>query len=127
MEPKRVGRVAEALREELAELVGWELSDPRLATVDVCAVEVAPDLRHAHVRVGVSGTEEERKQSLEALENARHFLRRQLSVRLQIYRTPELHFSVDPLASSTPRIGRLMRRIRRGRPRTDPGAVKKTP
>ena len=35
MDERRTLRVSEAVREELAELIGFELDDPRLAAVDV--------------------------------------------------------------------------------------------
>src|SRR5215470_15282994 len=38
MDERRTARVAEAVREELAELIGFELNDPRLTGVDVTQV-----------------------------------------------------------------------------------------
>ena len=41
MDQHRAERVSETVREELAEIIGFELSDPRLAVVDVNHVQVA--------------------------------------------------------------------------------------
>ena len=49
----RKERVSEALREELTELIGYELSDPRVASAAVTGIEVSPDKRHALVRIRV--------------------------------------------------------------------------
>lgn len=49
----RTERISEALREELAELIGYELSDPRINFATVSSVEVSPDKRHAFVRIGI--------------------------------------------------------------------------
>ena len=57
MDVRRILRVSEAIKEELNEIVGFEMEDPRLAMVDVTGVLVAPDLRNAVVRVGLSGDE----------------------------------------------------------------------
>ena len=52
---RRPERLAESLKEEIAEVVGFELDDPRLESVTVTDVEVAPDLRDAKVYVLVTG------------------------------------------------------------------------
>ena len=46
----RTERISEALREELTEMIGYELSDPRVASATVTGLEVSPDKRHALVR-----------------------------------------------------------------------------
>ena len=52
MDERRTKRVSEALREEIAEIVGFELDDPRLRFVEVTGVTVAPGGRYARVLVG---------------------------------------------------------------------------
>src|SRR5258708_14975095 len=51
----RAQRLSEAIREELSEIVGYEMSDPRVAGAVVTDVHISPDKRHAIVRVGVYG------------------------------------------------------------------------
>lgn len=119
----RTERISEALREELAELIGYEMSDPRVAPVVVTGVHISPDKRHAHVRVGVLADASSRD-ALQALEGARNFLRRELAKRLEVYRIPELHFEADLLAESSGRMDHLLRRMKKGRPRESPPEVK---
>ncbi len=57
------------------------------------------------------------KGTIEALEGARGFLRRQLAERLNLFRIPELHFEADVKLAANTRIDQLMKRVRRGRPR----------
>ena len=45
--PRRPERLAETLRAEIGEVVGFELDDPRLEAVTVTDVVVADDLRDA--------------------------------------------------------------------------------
>lgn len=128
MDERRAQRVSEALREELAEIIGYELSDPRVIGVDVTEVLLSPDLRLAQVRVALQGAEEERQQALEGLEHARHYLRREISHRLQLYKMPELRFEADAEISSGRRVEQILKRIRKGRPKEEPGpALKKSP
>src|SRR6266480_4391670 len=57
MDERRTRRVSEAVREELIELIGFEMADPRLLPVEVNLVHVSPDGRHAHVIIEVRGDE----------------------------------------------------------------------
>ena len=118
MDSHRNERVSEALREELDELIAYELSDPRIGDATVTEVLLAPNMRHAQVRVHSSDSREKQEETIRALDGARHFLRRQLAERLSLYRVPELHFEADVSAPSG-RVEHLLKRIRRGRPRGD--------
>lgn len=117
MDTHRAERVSEALREELGELIAYELSDPRIGEAFVTEVLLSPDMRHAQVRLHMEEGEKRRAQTIEALDRARHFLRRQLSERLNMFRVPELHFEADVSPGLNDRMGHLLRRVRRGRPR----------
>lgn len=113
MDEYRAQRVSDAIREELAEIVAFEMEDPRLQHVDVTWVEVSPDLRHAHVRAAIPGAEADKKKALAALDHATNFLRRELAARLSLRRVPELHFSVDPAAGADNRVEILLRRVKK--------------
>lgn len=119
MDPRRSERVSEALREELEELIVYELTDPRIQVSGVAEVLMSPDARRAHVRLVLTGEAEDHAQTLEALENARGFLRRELSQRLDLFRLPDLHFEAAMPAALTPRAAHLLKRVRRGRPRDE--------
>ena len=116
MDPHRTERLSEALREELSELIAYEMADPRVADVTVSEVVVSPDKRHAQVRIGLTSTGDP-DPALAALEHARGFLRRELAQRLETYRIPELHFEPDVSVSLGGRMETLLKRVRRGRPR----------
>jgi ribosome-binding factor A len=116
MTDHRVERITEAIREELAEIVSYELSDPRLASATVTDVQISPDKRHAFVRVGI-GPGGDKKETLAALDHARNYLRHELSERLDLFRIPELHFEADIATELGPRMDHLLKRVRKGRPR----------
>lgn len=117
MDPRRAERVSEALREELEELIAYELEDPRIQAADVVEVLISPDARHAHIRVRTEGSAEEQADTVTALEHARHFLRRVLTRRIDIFRIPELHFELALAPALDQKAARLLRRMRRGRAR----------
>lgn len=118
MDSHRAERVSEALREELGEIIAYELSDPRIGDATVTEVLLSPDMRHAQVRLHLSKEAGQQETTIRALDGARHFLRRQLAARLSLYRIPELHFEAD-VSSPPDRMQHLLKRIRRGRPRDE--------
>ena len=115
MDDHRSQRVSEAVKEELAELIGFEMDDPRLGSVNVTGAEVSPDMRHAHVKISLGGGEE--RKALEALEHARGYLKHELAARLNLRRVPDLHFATDTHPDAESRIDFLLRRARKSRAR----------
>ena len=107
---RRTEQVNELLRQELSALIGRELSDPRISgIVSVTQVDVSPDLRHALAYVSVLGTDEERTGTLNALEHARPYLRRELSRRLSLRYTPDVAFVSDTSMAQAQEMTDLMR------------------
>jgi len=115
VDERRTLRVSETVREELAELIAFELEDPRLAAVNVSEVHVSPDAKYARVKVSVQGGDRERAEAIAALEHARHYLRHELAFRLTLRHVPELHFEPDRNAGADSRIDFLIRRAKRSR------------
>lgn len=123
MDPHRTERVSEIIREELEELIGYEMSDPRIGSASVVEVHLSPDFRHALVTLLLSGTAAEQNATLEALSHAKQFLRHQLTDRIQLFRTPELHFEAALPANLSARAPQILKRIKRGRPRTEKNPI----
>ena len=109
-------------RSTYTEIIGFELQDPRLAGVDVTDVHIAPDLKHARIRVVLNGGETEKQAALRALEHARHYMRRELARRLNLRKTPELHFEPDPWPGGEDRLETLLKRAKKMR-----GSAEKQP
>jgi ribosome-binding factor A len=123
LDPHRTERVSESIREELEELIGYEMSDPRVGPATVSEVLVSPDFRRAHVRLVLSGSPKEQATTLEALTHAKQFLRQQLAERLQLFHTPDLHFEAALPAELGAKVPQILKRIKRGRPRTEKNPI----
>jgi ribosome-binding factor A len=120
MDERRTRRVSEAVREELIELIGFEMKDPRLLPVEVRHVNLTPDGKHAHVVIGVRSDDKVQREKIQrdafaALDHARHYLRHELARRLSLRRVPELHFDADLGPESEDRIEILLARARKSR------------
>src|SRR5437588_5910682 len=110
----RPERIADTLREEIAQIVGYELEDPRLAMVTVTDVRVAEDLRDASIFVTVQGDEAEHKSALLALQHAAPYVRKQLGFALNLRHTPALHFVRDIVEEKAAHVDALLENIEKG-------------
>jgi ribosome-binding factor A len=117
LDPHRNERVSESIREELEEMISSELADPRVGGATVTEVLISPDFRRAHIRLTLLGSAEEQEQTLDALNHAKQYLKQQLAQRLQLYKTPDLHFEAALPVSLAARAPQILKRIKRGRPR----------
>src|SRR5687768_3444086 len=105
---RRPERLGEALREEIAEVVGFELDDPRIELVTVTDVKVSEDLRDAKVFVLINGTEDEIKAALKALQRASAFVRQQVAMNLSMRFAPHMHFVRDTAEENAARISTIL-------------------
>ncbi len=108
--PYRIERVNRLIRQELSELLQTQVKDPRLGNTFITVTEVvtSPDYKHARVYVSsIIGNDEKKKVAL-ALDSASGFLRSQISSRLNLRYTPELHFHWDNSIEHGDRILRLI-------------------
>lgn len=105
---RRPERFAEALKEQIAEVVGFELNDPTLDSVTVTEVQVSPDLRDAKVFVLITGSDAEIARALKGLRNASTFVRQQVAMNLDLRHAPHVHFVRDTAEENAARIGEII-------------------
>lgn len=111
MPSRRIARLNEQLKREIAELVRTSVRDPRVGVVSVTGVKVAGDLGSARVYVRTLGGAEDRTDSLHALQAAAPFIRRELGQILHIRRIPELRFQEDRSLEQAKRIERILAEV----------------
>jgi len=110
---RRAERTADTLKEEIAQIVGYELEDPRLTMVTVTDVRLSADKKAARVYVTVAGDENEHKAALAALKHAVPFVRKQLGLSLNLPRIPEIHFVRDRVEEEGQRVDQLLQELER--------------
>ena len=110
---RRTERAADIIRDEIAQIVGYELEDPRLSSVTVTDVRLSSDKRDARVFVTIAGDEDDHKTALAALKHAAPYVRKQLGLVLNLPRTPELHFVRDRVEEEGERVDQLLQEIER--------------
>lgn len=104
----RVERLAEAIRQEAAEIIEYELEDDRISGVSVTDVKLTQDLRIAKIFVDIEGNEQEVASTLKALNRAVGFVKHQLALRLQVRKAPDLLFLYDDTWKRATRIEQLL-------------------
>ena len=107
----RAERLADTLMEEISEIVGYELEDPRVQTVTVTDVRVAENLRNASVFVLVEGSEKDIEIALVTLNRAAGFIRQQVALSLNLRYAPLLHFARDTVEENAAKVESLLEEI----------------
>lgn len=109
---RRIDRVEEACKEELAEILEREVKDPRIGFVTITRVKVTKDLGHAQVFISILGNEEEARDTLAGLESARGVVRSHLGKHLRLKFLPELEFIRERVAEEALRLDDILKRSR---------------
>ncbi|MGI8426277.1 MAG: 30S ribosome-binding factor RbfA [Actinomycetota bacterium] len=104
----RAQRVEELARQVLGEAV-LELNDPRIGFVTVTEVKLSPDLKVARVFVSALGTDEEREESIGAIQHAAPHLKSILGREIRMRHLPQLEILEDETALHAERIQQLLR------------------
>lgn len=121
-ENKRTDRVGQLIQQELGRLLVDGINDPRVGFVTITEVRASPDLRSARVFVTVYGSDEQRQETLEGLEAAAGYLKRELGRRLSMKYTPTLNFTFDASLDRADRLDQVLGAIERGETEIPPEA-----
>lgn len=105
----RIEKINNLIRQEISELLQRQVKDPRLGTfIAVTEVSTSPDLKSAKVFVSRISNQEEKEETMQALEAAAGFLRKSLMKNLRLRRVPDLHFYWDDSIERADRLFRLL-------------------
>jgi len=105
----RARKMADLIRQILAERLQRGLRDPRLGFVTITDVQVTGDLQHASVFYTVLGDDEERLDSQRALKAATGMLRTEVGKNITARLTPSLEFILDGIPENASAITDLLR------------------
>ena len=91
----RIEKLQELIKQETGKMLLNDIKDPRIGFVTVTDVEMTGDLREAKIFVSVMGDAQQVKNSLEGLNSALGFVRREIGKRIRLRFTPEISFALD--------------------------------
>lgn len=90
----RPERIGDQIKRELAQLLQFEVKDPRLSTVTIIDVELSRDLSHAKVFFSILD-ENDIDEAKAAFKKASGFLRKQIASAMELRIVPQLSFIYD--------------------------------
>jgi ribosome-binding factor A len=105
----RARKLADRIREIVAEALEKRVKDPRLGFVTVTDARVTNDLQHATVFYTVFGDAEEKAASAAALESAKGVLRSEVGRRTGLRLTPSLELVADAVPENAAHIEELLK------------------
>lgn len=112
MTKKRVERLNSLLKEVISEVVRKDVRNPHVANlVTITRVEISSDIKHAKVYISVIGTEQEKKETLNALESAAGFIAVHASKKVVLRFFPVLTFKLDTSVDKHLRIDTILNQI----------------
>ena len=118
----RLERIKAVIKEEVAELILHDLSDPRIGFCTVTRVELTNDLSFSTIHVSVLGDDAQKNKTIRGLQDARGLIQKRVASRLKTRTTPHIEIELD---DSVERAFRVMDKIKEARA-TDPDGGKST-
>jgi len=96
---KRSDRISDLIKEEISNILCFEVKDPRVKGLTVLKVELSPDMKKSYIFFSSSNSfsDLDVEEIVEGLEKAKGFIRRKLSRNLNLRRTPEIYFKQESL------------------------------
>ena len=98
MNKKRTARISSEDKREVSKILRDDLSDPRLSTeamVSITDVEVTNDLSYADVYVSVLGDSKNKEDAMQALNQAKGYIKVLIGERMRLRSMPEFRFKFD--------------------------------
>lgn len=116
MAVKRTDRLNSLLKEVISEVIRRDVRNPHVTElVTVTRVQITPDLRHAKVLISVIGSEQDKVETIEALNSAAGFIAVQASHKVVIRYFPELKFTLDDSVDKHMQIEELLDKLNKER------------
>ena len=93
---KRAVKVGDQILKEIADLLIKKVRDPRVKGATLTGIHLSNDLRHAKVYYSVLGDKEHAVRTLQGLDSARGFIKREIGLRTDLKYIPDIIFKHDP-------------------------------
>lgn len=115
MNAKKIGRVNEEIRRIVSEIIINGLKDPRVDSLtSVTFVKTTNDLRYTNIYFSVYGDDLKKRETMEGLEKAKGFIRREIGRNLDLRIVPEPIFHLDTQLEEAQKMDELISRVVQG-------------
>lgn len=112
MVKQRTDRLNSLLKEVISDVIRRDVRNPHVnELVTVTRVDITKDLHYAKVYISVIGTEEEKKETINALQSAAGFIAVNSSKKVVMRYFPSLTFKIDDAVDKHMRIETILNEI----------------
>jgi ribosome-binding factor A len=111
MAGRRLDRLNEQVKREVADILRTKVKDPRVGSVTVTDARVSRDLSTATVFVLPAGEADQQKETMAGLQAAAPYVRSELGDRLRLRKLPAVRFQKDESVQHATRIERLLHEV----------------
>jgi ribosome-binding factor A len=113
----RTSRISEEIKKIISSMIMNELKDPRISKLtSITHVETTGDLRFANIYVSTFDNTSDIIETIEALNNAKGFIRKELGKHLKLRYTPEPIFKSDDSIKKGVYMSRLIEKVNKDTP-----------
>jgi len=113
MKNKRILRLNSLLREVISEVIHENVKNPNIAPqfISVVSVDITKDLKNAKVLISVIGSQKEKTNTIEALNQAAKFISIQSAKKVVIKNFPSLKFELDTSLENLMKLEKILSEI----------------
>ncbi len=116
MNERRIGRISEEVKKVVSDAILNDLKDPRISSMTtVTSVKVTNDLSYAKIYISVLGDDQAKEDTIEGLESAKGFIRKEISDRVDLRHSPKPVFILDESIEHGMYISQLIDKVNKGK------------
>lgn len=114
MKGNRTDRINAEIQRVVSNIISNDLDNPVFEGqfISVAQVDTAPDLSQAKIYVSILGGAEKKQEVFDALRNCAGFVRREMSAKIELKKTPKIIFMLDETIDNASRINELLNNIK---------------
>jgi len=109
---KRAVRVGDQILKEMALLFMNRVNDPRVKNATLTGIHLSDDLKNARVYYSVIGDNTEIRNTQAGLDSAKGFIKREISLRVNLKYMPDIVFKHDPTLEMGTQMEKLFEKIK---------------
>lgn len=109
--PYRRERVEREITREVAQILLYEMKDPRLGFMSVTRTKISKDFKIAHVFVSVMGPKKDKLLTMKGLKHSQGFVQKQLGSRLRMRDIPHVELVLDESIEKTFTVTNLIDKV----------------
>ena len=111
---KRIKKVSEVLKSEISDIIRTRVKDPRVGFITITEIHLSRDLKHARVDISVMGTDQQKEETIQGLQNAHAFIQKEIASRIRLRYIPVLRFQLDTRFDDYDRIDQILSNLETG-------------